>query len=437
MSQRVAVAPFHRRVLPWIFIVVFLAVAPAVVFYTAGYRYNSKKGKVERNGTVILDTVPTGATVTIDAQPYTSKTPVTIQDMAPGIHRFDFQKSGYRGWGKSLDVHSELVTFANNIWLWKDTTPRLQTPADIFLLSAAPDRKSVLELIAATPTQAFVLDDSASPSATFSFAENVATGSRAIWAPGGRYVLIEAPQGSGAPSWLVDTRAAHAPEELPAGNYRWENNALVGAYGMKKLSISMSDFAVSTVSLPRNTVDATSAAMLETAPGTNQLVYVANNDTSRGFILPAGAWRFWSSFKNGVLLRDGARWLSLETSTQPPEYRTASGDMLRPFSGTSGVRELLVNGTEIWTWDPGNDKPTLIYRQSDTIKNAEWHDAGYDLFFATDHDIYALNLDARDGYLLTPLAHFDSITNFTALTKQLFIAGTKDGQTGLWTLDLQ
>ncbi|MFZ2804428.1 MAG: PEGA domain-containing protein [Patescibacteria group bacterium] len=435
MSQRVTVAPFHRRVLPWIFIVVFLAVAPAVVFYTAGYRWNSAKGKVERNGTVILDSTPSGATITIDGQPYSSKSPSTIQDVSPGLHQFSVTKAGYDGWSKSLEVHSELVTFANNIWLWKESQPAKSSADDAFLVSAAPDRQSVLELMSSTPTQAIVRDANGKESATFGFPKTVSPGSTAIWEPSGRYVLIEAPLDESS-SWLVDTRAAHAPEELPAGTYRWEKNGLVGTDGTQQLTIDLSNFAVSNLDLPTDIVDQTSGAELRTAPGTNQVVYVSTNNLNQGFILPSGNWRFWGTDKDETILRDGTHWLSLQTSKQPPDYHAVSGDMLRTFTSNGLTHELLVNGTEIWTWDPGAE-PQLIYRQSAPIVGAQWHEAGNDIFFATATDIYALNLDPRDGYLITHLAHFDAIKSFTALTKQLLVSGTENGQSGVWTLDLE
>jgi hypothetical protein len=436
MSQRIPVAPFHRRVLPWIFIIAFLAVAPAVVFYTAGYRYNSKKGKVERNGTVILDSTPSGANITVDGQLSSDKSPTTIQDMPPGIHHFELTKAGYHGWSKSLEVHSELVTFANNIWLWKDSVPTFFSSSNTLLLSASPDQSSLFELTAATPTQALVLDARGTTTATFSLPKNVTPGSRAFWAPSGRYVLIEAPAGSNGLSWLIDTRDARAPQELLPGIYRWENNQLVGTTDGAKLTINLSNFSVSSTTLPHGTVDTTTNASLQVAPGTNQLVYIETNNPSQGFILPPGDWRFWSSARAETLLRDGTHWLSLMTSTQPPEYRSVSGDMLRTFTANGSTHQLTVNGNEIWTWDTDKD-PQLLYRLSDPIVNAQWHTAGYDIFFATAHEIYALNLDPRDGYLLTPLAQFDTITDFSALPKQLYIAGTKNAQTGIWTLDVQ
>ena len=158
MRQRINVAPLHRRILPWIFIGIFLVVAPALVFYTAGYRWNPKKGKVELNGTIIFDSTPAGASIKIDGRPTDFVTPVTVQDMPPGIHQFSVEKSGYRSWQKSLEVRSEHVTFANTITLWKDTQPSLFTSGTTTSLSISPDLRYLVEFNSTSPTHAILRD---------------------------------------------------------------------------------------------------------------------------------------------------------------------------------------------------------------------------------------------------------------------------------------
>lgn len=103
---------------------------------------------------------------------------------------------------------------------------------------------------------------------------------------------------------------------------------------------------------------------------------------------------------------------------------------------SGGPTRLLVNGGEIWTWDIGSD-PELVYRQSERIVNAAWHKDANDVFFATATDVFALNLDPRDGRILTKLASFDKITDMTIAGKELLIAGTKDKKTGAWSLAVE
>jgi len=96
--------PFHRRVLPWLFVLIFLFIAPAVVFYTAGYRWNSKKGVIEKNGTLIIDSMPRGAKIFLNGQMLSDVTPVTLQNTAPGIYNIKLSLDGYHDWSKELSV---------------------------------------------------------------------------------------------------------------------------------------------------------------------------------------------------------------------------------------------------------------------------------------------------------------------------------------------
>ncbi|MCR4278465.1 MAG: PEGA domain-containing protein [bacterium] len=129
--------PFHRRILPWVFASLFLASAPVLVFYTAGYRWNPKKDKVERNGTLIVDTKPTGAFVFLNENNTNEQSPITIQNIRPGEYIIQLKKSGYHSWQKKLDLKASIVTFASNIHLWKETNPTLlNTSTSSFPLSA-------------------------------------------------------------------------------------------------------------------------------------------------------------------------------------------------------------------------------------------------------------------------------------------------------------
>src|SRR5689334_14530175 len=115
--------PFHRRIIPWLYVFIFLGLAPILIFYTAGYRYNPKKNALEKNGSLIIDSIPAGAQVYLDGQATGDTTPVTIQNVTPGLHAIRVERPGDIAWQKNLEVHAEQVTFANKIWLWHLTEP--------------------------------------------------------------------------------------------------------------------------------------------------------------------------------------------------------------------------------------------------------------------------------------------------------------------------
>jgi hypothetical protein len=107
--------PIHRQILLWLYVALFVFLAPLLIFYTAGYRYNIKKGQIERSSTLIVDSFPKGATVRIDERATQETTPITFQNMAPGWHRLDLEKEGYLPWSKNLELRAERVSFANRI----------------------------------------------------------------------------------------------------------------------------------------------------------------------------------------------------------------------------------------------------------------------------------------------------------------------------------
>lgn len=113
-----------RRLLPWIYTAVFVLLAPVIVLYTAGYRYNTKKGFLERNGTLIADTTPEGARLILDGRNTGEKTPITLQNIAPGWHDIRLARDGDHAWQKSLELRADEVTFVNHVWLWRDALPQ-------------------------------------------------------------------------------------------------------------------------------------------------------------------------------------------------------------------------------------------------------------------------------------------------------------------------
>ena len=124
-SPKIYRPPLVRQLLPWLFVLVFLVTAPLLIFYTSGYRYNLKKGLIERNGTLIIDSTPSGGTLFVDSRPTGERTPITLQNMVPGWHTIRIERPNYSSWQENVLIRSERVTFANHIWLWRISQPRL------------------------------------------------------------------------------------------------------------------------------------------------------------------------------------------------------------------------------------------------------------------------------------------------------------------------
>lgn len=426
--------PFHRRILPWIFGIAFVAMAPAVIFYTSGYRYDAKRGKVERNGTIIFDSTPSGAELLIDGRSSGRTTPVTLQDIVPGSHVFRLQKTGYTDWQKTLDIYPERVTFADHIRLWPQTSPNLLRPASAEMTSPSPDGSRLL-LLSSTST-AQQIRFSSLPSfriSSTSYFPATAPGSLIHWATDNRYALIEYPAGDAA---LFDTTASSS-FPLPKGHYRWEGRQVVGTDELSLLTMQR-DGTLSRNPLERNTVDRIDALELRHTTSTASLILVDTEQPKKGFILPRGDWHFWSHENTVILLRDGSRWLALIPTSDGNSYQAseAYGNKLLVQETSSGKQAVLLAEHELWLWDFSRS-PDLLYRQSEPLVDAAWHPDGLHVFFSTKNSVQAMELDPRDGRRRDTLASFDAVQGIGFYSPYIFILGERDGLQGLWNLKIQ
>jgi len=118
------------------FIVLFLATAPLVVLYTAGYRWNGKKLRPEKVGIIFVRSKPSGAEVYLDGAKRKETTPTRLRDLLPDTHELKVAKDGYTSWSKDLPVESGLTTFAEGVILWKETAAERVAAAPAQALSA-------------------------------------------------------------------------------------------------------------------------------------------------------------------------------------------------------------------------------------------------------------------------------------------------------------
>jgi len=103
------------------FVVIFLVTAPLLLLYTAGYRWNFKKNRIEKVGVVFVRSVPSNAEVALNGVAQKDRTPARFRDLLPDTYDIRVSKDGFTSWEKHLAVESERTTFAESIVLWRDS----------------------------------------------------------------------------------------------------------------------------------------------------------------------------------------------------------------------------------------------------------------------------------------------------------------------------
>lgn len=99
-------------ILVFIFIV-FLALAPIIVFYVSGRSFSFDDFT---NGTGILDiqSLPSDAQVALNGRSV-ENTPTTIRFITQGTYNLEIKKSGYHTWRKELFIEAGKVTYAGHL----------------------------------------------------------------------------------------------------------------------------------------------------------------------------------------------------------------------------------------------------------------------------------------------------------------------------------
>jgi hypothetical protein len=431
MPRSVYRPPFHRRILPWIFAIVFFTLAPALIFYTAGYRINPKKVTIERNGTLISDSVPGGAHIFLNGTDTARVTPSSLLGLPPGPYDIRYEKSGYLAWEKTLDIKPEQATFADQARLWLDGVPSHFSDDEASLLVADDDQAKAAALFpSADGWNVRILDADGRTLVQGSVTGlTTSTVPRVLWNQNGNAIILDANDAKAPDGWLdADTGQGGT---LPAGAYAWEGTLIVGMSGGTRTTLDPRRGTFSREQLTAGLAAQTDTFDLLVSTSTGDMTVRPHSILRRVYALPRGNWTVDGPADTYTLLRHGDEWLAVARDGQP-ENGIANGARPDWNAADKQSRGLLLNQNELWVWTPGED-PELLLRQSAPFVSAVWHHAGTDVFVATQDRVFALELDDRGGRNMTDLATgFTRIDSMTAVGRTLIISGEKEGNHGLF-----
>ena len=129
-----------RKVLVFmIFLITLGLVAPVIIFYSLGYRFDPKVGIFIYSGTVVLKPTPFDVNVFVDGEPLAKKQidiinqSININGLKPGEYEIKVSKDGYQDWIKKTRVRSGIATEFWNVSL----APNNPSPKEVLEKSVA------------------------------------------------------------------------------------------------------------------------------------------------------------------------------------------------------------------------------------------------------------------------------------------------------------
>jgi hypothetical protein len=180
-----------REMLFWVFVALFFTLAPTILLYTAGYRYQFGSGRFLRTGVLSISTTPRNATITLDGEREKMQTPAVLKHVFPGTYTVVLSRSGYHDWTGDIDIQESQTTYLTNILLFLERTPEIVSQEDIATIAIHPTNQSILYAIhAGAVTQVWEQDpERQKPVLLLEQAkdENLALS----WSAEGNYLLID------------------------------------------------------------------------------------------------------------------------------------------------------------------------------------------------------------------------------------------------------
>jgi hypothetical protein len=384
-----------RRIIYLIFILIFVIVAPAVVFYASGYRYNFKKHKIQKTGMLILKTKPEEATIYLNNKIQKSKTPAKIGNLLPEEYLVRIEKENFYPWKKKLTIQSDLVTFAEDIILFKKSLPIEIRSGKIKLIALAPDSQKMVYVVDNKTSQEIQLLNLKNNEERLLYRASEKNKVDALeWDKESKKILVTIleskmnQQKSTSKKYLVIN--SENPTEI---NFYKDLGSFYFEFKNIKEKINLVDDYI----------------LIE---GQNKFITLLNKKNNTLMIVEPKS--------NEIIFKTDAR------------YAAWNKD---------GQKLLYSNGFELFVYDLATGEKNLILRYSQEIREPKWLSNNNYILFLLENSLRVIELDPRDTRNITELVKINEISQFEINKKEdkLYLLGKigNDEERGIYELELQ
>ncbi len=241
-----------RRIIFYLFVIIFLVVAPSILLVISGYSLDWRAQTVVRSGMILLQISPEDATIHIngtrDESSSRSRGVIRISSLETGAYTITLEKEGYLSWSQNLTVVAGGVTAPPPISLIRSTQSFVILPFNSHILSTSANGYWSLVSIESTGKQKSLalLDQTrgafrslpATPTGL-----NISTGTiESHWSPDSSSILIMTKGGKTRVGnvYQLDTQQYTPTMKLPE-IVRWSADSLslflIESFGVQQISI--------------------------------------------------------------------------------------------------------------------------------------------------------------------------------------------------------
>lgn len=113
-----------------VFITAFFIISPAIIMYTAGYRYDWHNGLLKETGSISIDIEPENSTIYLNNIRLQEELPIRLNNIIPAKYNLRISAPGYFDWNKEIEIKNKQTNYTKEISLIKKNEPEIVITAD-------------------------------------------------------------------------------------------------------------------------------------------------------------------------------------------------------------------------------------------------------------------------------------------------------------------
>ncbi|MFH1193808.1 MAG: PEGA domain-containing protein [bacterium] len=427
----------YRRIIFYLFAALFITSVPFLLLYTSGYRYNIKKNKFEKTGTLLINTLTKTPSLYLNGNAVAGKNEFRIQNLLPGEYDVKIVKPGFFDWQKKLSVKSELTTFVKDVRMIENNLPENIISETAGAIYPSPDQSKFLYVKKEAGKYSLKLFSSSDDSLKniLSLGEPVIS---IAWSPDNDKIILEMKSGFKIAN-ISDRKIQDLPVKTKISRLRWDtnNNFLLFAKtadGIYKIDIIFNS-ASKIYALKNGAADFMvfqNYLYLADGAGLTQI----NLDNNEPILAPfeRDGYKIKSIADKRIFLIDSEEHMQIFNlplnKLSTPELFASAKDF-----DVSGNSLLYYNDFELWTYNFGTGDKELITRLGEVIKKARWLPGASHIVFSLNNQIKIIEMDKRDSRQIYDFPKFEEIGDFILNPKYtLYFTGKLNRESGIYKL---
>lgn len=212
-----------------IFIATFFVIAPTILMYTAGYRYDWHNGLLKETGSINIDVEPKNATAYLNNIKLSEKIPIRLNNITPAKYNLRLTASGYYDWTKEIEIKNKQTNYTKEISLIKKNKPEIVITEKINNFSLSYDGRFIIYTTQKnTDTEVWLWDNTLTQKSLIQTIKNT-TDLTITWGENSYYAAISNPGTPYSTLLVINAQSPQNPKELVKNDliinkFEWNNS---------------------------------------------------------------------------------------------------------------------------------------------------------------------------------------------------------------------